>query len=192
MHGCDFLAQHPPFYFLLRCFLCFFGDLSFCCFCFCSLRHSHTHTLILHSTKPRVSYIVRDVRISHRSEEKIGCALAAMPSFLSLGYHLATTIALLCMVLGWSFGSVHAQPIDIEKTRSHFDKRSPLYQNLPDCRKNFDRITKQTTEKGTYVRNSLPQVLMLCYLVWLALEFFHCLHVLTNWRFISSMYKYQG
>ena len=29
------------------------------------------------------------------------------------------------------------------------DKRSPLYQNLPDCRnqENFIRITKQTTEK---------------------------------------------
>ncbi len=31
-----------------------------------------------------------------------------------------------------------------------FDKKSPLYQHLPDCRKegNFVRIAKKTTEKG--------------------------------------------
>ena len=37
-----------------------------------------------------------------------------------------------------------------KKNAIHFDKKSPLYQHLPDCRKdkNFVRISKQTTEKG--------------------------------------------
>jgi len=61
--------------------------------------------------------------------------------------------ALLCIVFFWSCDSMssHAQPVDIEKTRGHFDKRSPLFLNLPDCRKNFHRIAKQTTEKGKFM-----------------------------------------
>jgi len=50
--------------------------------------------------------------------------------------------------------ALHHQPIHALDTVSqnpiHFDKKSPLYQHLPDCRKesNFVRIAKKTTEKG--------------------------------------------
>jgi hypothetical protein len=44
---------------------------------------------------------------------------------------------------------IHAQESNSNSNNGiQFDTMSPLYQHLPDCRKKFVRISKQTTEKG--------------------------------------------
>lgn len=78
-------------------------------------------------------------------------------------FTLSISIALVTVILLWSDNITHAQAQALNNNNNHnnnnnndngknpivFDKKSPLFQNLPDCRKNFVRIEKQTKAKGT-------------------------------------------